>query len=89
MHRAYQQDPEAAARWKKETPPPIWCAASSGGRGVDELWIGDATYITCARARQGIFTWLNWYNQTRLHSPICNRPPTEYEQHLAQRTLLA
>ena len=34
------------------------------------------------QAREQIFTWLNWYNRTRLHSSIGNRPPVEYEQHL-------
>ena len=32
-------------------------------------------YATRAEARQEIFTWLNWYNQTRLHSSIGYCPP--------------
>jgi transposase InsO family protein len=31
----------------------------------------------------------NWYNQTRLHSSIGYCPPVEYEQHLAQQSLVA
>ena len=46
-------------------------------------------FATRADARKEIFTWLNWYNQTRLHSSIGNRPPVEYEQHLAQQSLVA
>ena len=39
-------------------------------------------FATRADAREEIFTWLNWYNRTRLHSSIGIRPPVEYEQHL-------
>jgi transposase InsO family protein len=46
-------------------------------------------YATRADARSEIFTWLNWYNQTRLHSSIGYCPPAEYEQHLAQQSLVA
>lgn len=46
-------------------------------------------FATRAEARNAIFTWLNWYNQTRLHSSIGNHPPAEYEQHLAQQSLVA
>jgi hypothetical protein len=42
-----------------------------------------------ADARTEIFFWLNWYNRTRLHSTIGNRPPVECEQHLAQQLLVA
>jgi putative transposase len=44
---------------------------------------------TRADARQEIFIWLNWYNQTRLHSSIGYCPPAEYEQHLSQHSLVA
>jgi transposase InsO family protein len=46
-------------------------------------------FATRADARAEIFTWLNWYNQTRLHSSIGNCPPAEYEQHLARQSLVA
>ena len=46
-------------------------------------------FATRAEARAQIFTWLNWYNRTRLHSSIGNCPPVEYEQHLAQQSLVA
>jgi transposase InsO family protein len=46
-------------------------------------------YTTRADARQEIFTWLNWYNQTRLHSSIGYCPPAEYEQHLQQQSRIA
>ena len=46
-------------------------------------------YATRADARAAIFAWLNWYNQTRLHSSIGNCPPAEYEQHLEQQSLVA
>lgn len=31
-------------------------------------------FATRAQARVAIFTWLNWYNRTRLHSSIGNCP---------------
>lgn len=46
-------------------------------------------FATRADARREIFAWLNWYNQTRLHSSIGDRPPIEYEQHLDQQPLIA
>jgi transposase InsO family protein len=46
-------------------------------------------FATRAEARKAIFAWLNWYNQTRLHSSIGNCPPAEYEQELAQQSLAA
>jgi transposase InsO family protein len=46
-------------------------------------------FATRAQARIQIFSWLNWYNRTRLHSSIGNCPPVEYEQHLAQQSLVA
>lgn len=46
-------------------------------------------FATRADARTEIFAWLNWYNRTRLHSSIGCCPPAEYEQHLAQQSLLA
>jgi transposase InsO family protein len=39
-------------------------------------------FATRADARLEIFTWLNWYNATRLHSSLGYRPPIEYEVHL-------
>ena len=33
LHRAYQQDPQAVDRWKKETYPAIQAAARGCGRG--------------------------------------------------------
>jgi Integrase core domain len=50
--------------------------------------IDGENYATSADARKEIFTWLNWYNQTRLHTSIGNRPPVEYEHHLAQQSLV-
>ncbi len=32
LHRAYQQDPQALDRWKKETYPAIQAAVGRGGR---------------------------------------------------------
>ena len=46
-------------------------------------------FATRADARAEIFTWLNWYNQTRLHSSIGYCPPAEYEQRLQQQSLVA
>ena len=46
-------------------------------------------FATRADARKEIFSWLNWYNQARLHSSIGNTPPAEYEQQLSQQSLVA
>ena len=46
-------------------------------------------FATRAEAWNAIFTWLNWYNRTRLHSSIGYCPPAEYEQQLAQQSLVA
>ena len=46
-------------------------------------------FATRADARLEIFTWLNWYNATRLHSSLGFCPPIEYEEHLAQQLLVA
>ncbi len=39
-------------------------------------------FVTKAEARTAIFSWIIWYNATRLHTSIGDRPPVEYEQHL-------
>jgi transposase InsO family protein len=46
-------------------------------------------FATKAEARRAIFSWIVWYNSTRLHTSIGKRPPIEYEQHLAERLLAA
>ncbi len=39
-------------------------------------------FATKADARAAIFAWVVWYNTTRLHSSLGQRPPVEYEQSL-------
>lgn len=46
-------------------------------------------FATRAEARRAIFSWIIWYNSTRLHTSIGNRPPIEYERHLQERALAA
>lgn len=46
-------------------------------------------FATRAEARVAIFSWIIWYNATRLHTSIGDRPPVEYERHLAHRCLAA
>jgi putative transposase len=41
-------------------------------------------YPTRADARRAIFTWINWYNQTRLHSTLDHVPPIAWEQQYQQ-----
>lgn len=41
-------------------------------------------FATRADARRTIFTWINWYNRTRLHSTLGYLPPIEWEQHYSQ-----
>jgi len=44
--------------------------------------LGRRHFATRADARQAIFTWINYYNQRRLHSACGYATPVEYEQHL-------
>jgi transposase InsO family protein len=46
-------------------------------------------FATRAEARAEIFAWLNWYNTIRLHSSLDFCSPIEYEEHLAQQSLVA
>jgi transposase InsO family protein len=46
-------------------------------------------FATRAEARTAIFSWIIWYNATRLHTSIGDRPPVEYEQTVAGRPLAA
>jgi transposase InsO family protein len=46
-------------------------------------------FATRAEARTAIFSWIIWYNATRLHTSIGDRPPVEYEQNVAGRPLAA
>lgn len=41
-------------------------------------------FATRAEARRKIFTWINWYNTTRLHSSLDHTPPTRWEQQYQQ-----
>jgi len=46
-------------------------------------------FASRAEARSETFSWLNWYNATRLHSSLDYRPPIEYEEHLESASLVA
>jgi transposase InsO family protein len=46
-------------------------------------------FATRAEARIARFSWIIWYNATRLHTSIGDRPPVEYEQLLAPGPLAA
>jgi transposase InsO family protein len=63
--------------------------AGSFFSGLKREVIDGEHFATRAEARVQVFTWLNWYNWTRPHSSIGNCPPVEYEQHLAQQSLVA
>lgn len=41
-------------------------------------------FATRAEARRAIFRWINWYNQTRLHSSLDYIAPIEWEQQYRQ-----
>jgi transposase InsO family protein len=41
-------------------------------------------FATRAEARRKIFTWINWYNSTRLHSSLDHTSPTRWEQQYQQ-----
>ena len=41
-------------------------------------------FATRAEARRKIFTWINWYNTTRLHSSLDHTSPTRWEQQYQQ-----
>jgi transposase InsO family protein len=42
------------------------------------------TFATRAEARRAIFSWINWYNTTRLHTSLHSVPPIEWEQQYRQ-----
>jgi transposase InsO family protein len=44
----------------------------------------DRVFATRAEARRKIFTWINWYNTTRLHSSLDHTSPTRWEQQYQQ-----
>ncbi len=44
--------------------------------------LGRHHFASRADARRAIFVWLNYYNQTCLHSSCGYLPPVEYEQLL-------
>lgn len=46
-------------------------------------------FATRAEARREIFSWLNWYNATRLHSSLDYCPPIEYEENLTEQSVVA
>jgi transposase InsO family protein len=46
-------------------------------------------FSTKAEARRAIFSWIIWYNSTRLHTSIDNRPPIEYEDLLGRLSVAA
>ncbi len=46
-------------------------------------------FATKAEGRRAIFSWIIWYNSTRLHTSIGNRPPIEFERHLEEPALAA
>ncbi len=46
-------------------------------------------FATRAEARRAIFSWIVWYNSTRLHTSIGRRPPVEYEAHLSRPSSVA
>jgi len=41
-------------------------------------------YPTRVEARRAIFKWINWYNQTRLHSTLDHVSPIQWEQQYQQ-----
>ncbi len=46
-------------------------------------------FATRAEARRAIFSWIVWYNSTRLHTSIGRRPPVEYEAHFSRPSSVA
>ena len=41
-------------------------------------------FATRAEARRRIFTWINWYSTSRLHSSLDHTPPNQWEQQYRQ-----
>ena len=42
-------------------------------------------FVTRAEARRAIFSWIVWYNATRLHTSIGNRPPASTKHSCPSR----
>ncbi|HEX3426068.1 MAG TPA: IS3 family transposase [Acidimicrobiales bacterium] len=63
--------------------------AESVWAGFKREAIDGEHFATKAQARRAIFSWVVWYNSTRLHTSIGKRPPIEYERHLQECALAA
>lgn len=63
--------------------------AESVWSGFKREAIDGEHFVTKAQARRAIFSWIVWYNSTRLHTSIGMRPPIECEQQLQERALAA
>lgn len=63
--------------------------AESVWSGFKREAIDGEHFATKAEARRAIFSWIVWYNSTRLHTSIGMRPPIEFERHLQEVALAA
>jgi len=63
--------------------------AESVWSGFKREAIDGEHFATKAEARRAIFSWIVWYNSTRLHTSIGMRPPIEFERHLQEAALAA
>jgi len=63
--------------------------AESVWAGFKREAIDHEHFATRTEARQAIFSWIVWYNSTRLHTSIGMRPPVEFERHLQEAALAA
>ncbi len=62
---------------------------SRSGSGFKREAIDGEHFATRAEARWATFSWVIWYNSTRLHTSIGMQSPFEYEDHLARRPVAA
>jgi putative transposase len=63
--------------------------AESIWSGFKREAIDHCHFATKAEARRAIFSWIIWYNSTRLHTSIGDRPPIEYEGLLGRLSVAA
>ena len=78
----------SAGRCGRDVVPCFWQRPGPLRLASDKVVDGEH-FATRAEARAEIFAWLNWYNTIRLHSSLDFCSPIEYEEHLAQQSLVA
>jgi len=82
----YCQDPVRQMRPSVGRTGVCWdnAVAESFWESLKRECVHGRVFETRAEARRAIFTWINWYNTSRLHSTLGDVAPLEWEQQYLQ-----